>query len=143
MLRSKKKLFERLLVGAATVGVISIVQLGLHAPAWMGTGNPRYSGCGRHSCIANLKQMEGAIFQWALETKKAGTDRYSFEEMELLAYMKGSHLPECPQGGSYYPGVFVDAVPLCTLGPSSKYDHKIPMPKLTLAELRKKLRKHH
>ena len=134
-----KKLVEMLLGGGAVLGVVSLVQMGLHAPDWIGTGNSRSKGCGSRSCIGKLKQIEGAVLQWALETKKKGTDRYTFQQKELLSCMKGSHLPQCPQGGNYYPGVFIDAVPLCSKGATAKYDHKIPMPKQTLAELRRKL----
>ncbi len=69
----------------------------------------------RNSCIANLKQVDGAVQQWALETKKAATDTYALTDTALLEYLKGSQLPVCPGGGAYTAGVTVSAVPSCNL----------------------------
>ena len=124
------------MVGAIAFGLVAAVYAGLYMPDWVAEAKPRYRGCGKRSCIANLKQIHGAILQWAVETKRTGMDRYTVEDRDLLAYLKGSMLPLCPQGGEYYPGIFVDAVPLCTLGSTSEYDHEIEMPKQTIAEIR-------
>ena len=45
------------------------------------------------ACIANLKQIDGAVQQWALENKKQATDTYSLTDPTVLAYLKGSVLP--------------------------------------------------
>ena len=69
----------------------------------------------KNSCIANLKQIDGAVQQWALEQKKVATDTYALTDTTLLAYMKGSRLPECPGGGTYSAGATVSASPTCSL----------------------------
>mgnify|MGYP002007638762 CR=1 FL=1 len=69
----------------------------------------------KNSCIANLKQLDGAVQQWALENKKTASDTYTWATAGLLDYMKGSRLPECPGSGSYTPGANVSASPVCSL----------------------------
>ena len=68
----------------------------------------------KNACIANLKQIDGAVQQWALENKKVATDTYAVTDATLLAYMKGSVLPSCPGGGSYSAGATVSAAPVCS-----------------------------
>jgi hypothetical protein len=70
----------------------------------------------KNACIANLKQIDGATQQWALENGKVATDTYSLTDTTLLAYLKGSALPICPEGGRYLPGSDVRDAPRCTLG---------------------------
>ena len=68
-------------------------------------------------CIASLKQIDGAVQQWALENKKTATDTYSLSDPTLLAYLKGSVLPPaCPDGGRFLPGSNISAAPRCTHG---------------------------
>ncbi len=69
----------------------------------------------KNSCIANLKQIDGAVQQWALENKKAATDTYALTDTTLLAYLKGSLLPVCPGGGAYTEGANVSAAPTCSI----------------------------
>jgi prepilin-type N-terminal cleavage/methylation domain-containing protein len=64
----------------------------------------------KNACIANLKQIDGAVQQWALEAKKSSTD--SATTTDVLAFLKGSTLPACPQGGTYTTGA-VSAAPVC------------------------------
>ncbi len=80
----------------------------------------------KNACIANLKQIDGAVQQWALEQKKVATDTYAVTDTNLLAYMKGSMLPgggTCPGGGTYSAGASVSASPLCSL--SSTQGHTL------------------
>ncbi len=67
------------------------------------------------SCDSNLRQIDAAVQQWALENKKSATDTYSFSDPAILACMKGSALPECPGGGRYLRGSQVSASPRCTI----------------------------
>ncbi len=69
----------------------------------------------KNSCIANLKQIDGAVQQWALENKKVATDTYAVSDTTLLSYLKGSALPPCPASGTYA-GTTVSASPTCTVG---------------------------
>lgn len=69
----------------------------------------------RHQCIANLKQLDGATQQWALENRKVANDPYSLRNPALLAYLKGSVLPFCPAGGKYTESATVSGSPTCTV----------------------------
>ena len=69
----------------------------------------------KNSCVANLKQIDGAVQQWALENKKAATDTYALTDTTVLAYLKGSTLPACPGGGTYSAGTTVSGAPTCSL----------------------------
>jgi len=72
----------------------------------------------KNSCIANLKQIDGAVQQWALENKKGATDTYALTDTTVLAYLKGSALPVCPGGGTYSAGSTVSGSPTCGLSAS-------------------------
>ena len=64
------------------------------------------------NCRANLKIIDQAIEQWALENRKLDSD-----VPELAAatkYFKGGVLPKCPQGGTYQAGAAVTDVLTCT-----------------------------
>jgi len=65
----------------------------------------------KNACIANLKQIDGAVQQWALEQKKSSTDTAS--TTDVLAFLKGSTLPACPMGGDYTTGA-VSSAPVCS-----------------------------
>ena len=55
----------------------------------------------RNSCIANLKQMDSAKEQWAMDNKKATGDACQMSDI-AGTYMKGAAAgPTCPGGGSY------------------------------------------
>lgn len=69
---------------------------------------------GGPNCIAHLKQIDGAIQQWALENKKEDTDVPDLAG--AASYLKGGVLPVCPQGGSYRAGATVKDRPTCTKG---------------------------
>jgi prepilin-type N-terminal cleavage/methylation domain-containing protein len=70
----------------------------------------------RNACIANLKQIEGAVATWALETKKkngdaapGATDLYGSDK-----YIKVQ--PTCPASGTYTIGtVGADPQVYCTV----------------------------
>ncbi len=70
-------------------------------------------GGGPPNCIVHLKQIEGAIQQWALENKKEDTDAPDLNG--AASYLKGGVLPVCPQGGSYRAGATVVDRPTCSL----------------------------
>ena len=52
-------------------------------------------------CISNLKELDSAIDQWALENHiSAGTSISGYEEDVYDGYVKGRK-PQCPAGGEY------------------------------------------
>ena len=71
----------------------------------------------KNACIANMKQIEGAKANWALENKKQNTDTQA--NSELYGTDKYIRIePECPGGGTYTIGS-VSEVPTCTLATES------------------------
>lgn len=77
---------------------------------------------GGPNCIAHLKQIDGAIQQWALENKKEATDVPDLAG--AASYLKGGVLPVCPQGGSYRAGATVMDAPICSL--ATTRGHSLP-----------------
>jgi|GEM_PF-738473 len=71
------------------------------------------------SCSLNLKDIDGAVQQWARENKKAATDTYSLSDPQILRHLRGSVLPACPAGGHYSPGINVSDKPRCSFAASS------------------------
>lgn len=68
----------------------------------------------KNACINNLRQIDGAKEQWALENKKSAGSAVVNGEVE--GYIKGG-APKCPGGGSYtYEAV--DTNPSCSLSTS-------------------------
>src|SRR5262245_11642802 len=65
----------------------------------------------KNACINNLRQIDGAKEQWALEKKKSAGS--SSVDTEINEYIKGGS-PKCPAGGSYTYGN-VDANPTCNI----------------------------
>src|ERR1043165_4438496 len=66
----------------------------------------------RNACINNLRQIDGAKEQWALENKKKSGD--AVQDTDITPYIKGLVMPSRPAGGTYTTGA-VDAPPTCTL----------------------------
>ncbi len=69
----------------------------------------------QRACITNLKQVDGAVMQWALEYKKNTSDTYTLADPKVLEFMKGRVLPVCPAGGIYSPEINVGDVPRCNI----------------------------
>ena len=63
------------------------------------------------ACINNLRQIDGAIQQWALENKKTESDRPT--RADLKPYLPKKQFPVCPSGGTYTLGVVSDP-PKCS-----------------------------
>lgn len=71
-----------------------------------------------NACIANLKQIQGAIEQWALETKKAPGEAVTLTD---ISGANTKHIAKeinnglnCPGGGTYAVTT-IDAVPTCDI----------------------------
>jgi prepilin-type N-terminal cleavage/methylation domain-containing protein len=63
----------------------------------------------KNACINNLRQIDGAKEQWALEKKQA--PGAAIVQAEVDAYIKGG-TPKCPASGTYTYNV-VDQPPTC------------------------------
>lgn len=64
-----------------------------------------------NACINNLRQMDGAKDQWAIENNKVDTDTVALTD--IAAYIKGG-TPDCPAAGTYSVTT-VAADPTCTI----------------------------
>jgi prepilin-type N-terminal cleavage/methylation domain-containing protein len=65
----------------------------------------------KNACINNLRQIDGAIQQWALETKAAATD--NVDSAQVATYLKNGEMPTCPLGNSAYTLSTVTEKPTC------------------------------
>ena len=78
---------------------------------------PRIHSC-TNACIANLKQIQGAIEQWALETKRSTNDLVSITDISgsPTNYIRQLINREmtCPAGGTYSVTTFGE-VPRCSV----------------------------
>ncbi len=76
-----------------------------------------------NACISNLRQIDGAIQQWALDTKQG--DTATVTAADILPYLKNSVV--CPSGGKTFADSYavttVQAKPTCLKSPST---HMIP-----------------
>ena len=68
----------------------------------------------KNACINNLRQIDGAKEQWALENKKSAGTATTGSETAIESYIKGG-APSCPGGGSYTYNA-VDTPPSCNIG---------------------------
>jgi prepilin-type N-terminal cleavage/methylation domain-containing protein len=77
----------------------------------------------KNACIANLKQIDSATEQWALEAKKKTDD--ATVTAEITAYLKNNTLPTEPAGGGYTVADKVGGAPNCTLSTAATLGHTI------------------
>jgi prepilin-type N-terminal cleavage/methylation domain-containing protein len=66
-----------------------------------------------NACINNLRQIDGAKEQWALEQRKTTGD--AIDQGQVNAYLKGNATPVCPANGSYGDYGAVGTSPACTI----------------------------
>jgi prepilin-type N-terminal cleavage/methylation domain-containing protein len=72
----------------------------------------------KNSCIANLKQVEGAKQTWALESKKVAADvPDSTDIFGATVYIRDE--PTCPATGDAYPMTAVSTKTACVGVPAS------------------------
>jgi len=78
-----------------------------------------------NACINNLRQLDGAVQQYALENKKASSDTYTMSVLKpYIKLQTGGVLPQCPGGGGdYTSGSQVTNAPTCSL---SANGHVLP-----------------
>src|SRR5882762_8787772 len=74
-----------------------------------------------NACINNLRQIDGAIQQWALENKKNTSD--AVVEADVTPYLK--NLVACPSGGTTFADSYtitdVATQPLCQKQPGTHF----------------------
>ena len=72
---------------------------------------PRSGTSITNGCINNLRQLDGAVQQWALEQKKEAWEKVT--PSDITPYLKISL--HCPQGGNYTVGPVVSNTPTCSI----------------------------
>ena len=81
-----------------------------------------------NACINNMRQLDAAVNQWALENKK--TTGAQPDAAAVTPYIKlnsGNSLPPCPAGGDYnYATVGTTPSVTCTLGSTVTPPHVMP-----------------
>ena len=79
-----------------------------------------------NACINNLRQIDAAVNEWALELHK--TTGQTVALTDLLPYIKlnsASSIPPCPAGGTYTTTT-VGVNPACSLGVTVPPAHVLP-----------------
>jgi prepilin-type N-terminal cleavage/methylation domain-containing protein len=84
----------------------------------------------QNACINNLRQIDAAVNQWALEQGKKTSDPAPSLTSDLTPYIKlnsGASIPGCPAGGTYAVGI-VGAIPqvTCSLNTLTTSPHALP-----------------
>jgi len=100
--------------------VVTDYRMGPHSwDFWWNLREPRgYSSS--YPCINNLRQIDGAINEWALENKKTNGTPVTFEDIKPFIKLNNlGEIPDCPWGGKYSVTV-VGAPPICSLGTNSE-----------------------
>ena len=80
-----------------------------------------------NACINNLRQIDAAANQWALELKKT-TGNAIVMNTDLIPYIKlnsSGSMPPCPAGGTYTL-VLVGTNPVCSLSTLASFNHRLP-----------------
>jgi prepilin-type N-terminal cleavage/methylation domain-containing protein len=81
-----------------------------------------------NGCINNLRQIDAAANQWALEQKQV-TGATVTTATDLTPYIKlnaANSIPGCPAGGTYSATFTVGTSPACSLGSSVTPPHVLP-----------------
>jgi len=75
-------------------------------------------------CITNLRRIDGAIQEWAVEARKQAGQAVTYEDIRV--YMRNATV--CPSGGRTFDDSYevtsVDAQPICLRVPAGQYAHK-------------------
>jgi competence protein ComGC len=80
-----------------------------------------------NACINNLRQIDAAANQFALENHLTNGDRINFPS-DLTPYIKlnkDGKIPGCPSGGTYFLKQ-VGSNPTCSLGTLAETPHVLP-----------------
>ena len=79
-----------------------------------------------NACINNLRQMDAALQQYALENRLASSATYTM--VNLMPYIKlntAGSIPGCPASGTYSVGASVSNAPTCSLS-AAPNNHFLP-----------------
>ena len=69
----------------------------------------------RNTCISNLRQIDTAAQNWAMDYKKLSTDSYTLEDVKPYLNRNAGEIPTCPSSGTYTTGLTISERPTCTI----------------------------
>lgn len=106
---------DGLAIGGLVTGYIGIAMAVFVLPMMVAIAIPNFvkarSTAQMHACINDLRQIDGAKQQWALDNKKEPRDVPT--SADLAPYLKGG-MPNCPAGGVYTINS-VGTLPTCSI----------------------------
>jgi len=85
--------------GQALIGQTMMAPVGLMAAIAIPSFMKSRQASRTNACVNNLRQIDAAKEQWAMEMNQS--DGADVDQGEMLKYIKGRRLPVCPQGGTY------------------------------------------
>ena len=106
------------LIVLGVVGLVGVVFIGMLAAIAIPNFVRARNTAQMNACINNLRMIDGAKQQWALENKKQMTDTPT--QSEIVPYLKDGQLPTCPVGGTYTINTVGEA-PACSVP-----NHRLP-----------------
>lgn len=70
----------------------------------------------KNACLNNLRQIDGAVDQWALEQKKSSGNAVTMDNSVtgMFQYLKGGVMPKCPASGTYPATLTVGTAAACS-----------------------------
>ena len=90
--------------------MIVVAIIGLLAAIGIPSFQKARSNSREKACINNLRIMDGAKEQFAMDNNKVDTDTVA--DSDITPYIKGGNMPTCPSAGTYAVGV-VGTDPTC------------------------------
>jgi hypothetical protein len=112
-----------IVIGVVTICLIGFFACVLLVPNYVGRGH----GSLANTCINNLRQIDAAAQEFALEKSKTNGEAINFPN-DLTPYIKLNKygkIPSCPEGGVYSIKKVGD-VPICSLGTTVTPAHVLP-----------------
>jgi hypothetical protein len=107
---------QGLAIAGLVTGYLGIAWAILFIPLMMAIAIPNFvkarDTAQMNACVNNLRQIDAAKNEWALENNKKSTDTPT--QNDLAHYMKNGQFPACPKGGTYTIGAVGEA-PICSI----------------------------
>jgi prepilin-type N-terminal cleavage/methylation domain-containing protein len=80
-----------------------------------------------NACVNNMRQIDAAVQQWALEAKQAPSAPIAGNETAIATFIKGEVMPTCPAGDRpYNVGGDVDAPSITCANVGDDPTHVLP-----------------
>ena len=100
--------------GASLVALPAVAVIGMMSAIAIPNFVKARSTAQHNACINNLRQLDAAANQWALEKGKKTGDACTAKDLMPYVRLTDGQLPKCPQGGTYTIGA-VGEEPKCSI----------------------------